>query len=205
MICNLRQTLWIVMVLFCLSSSGQLAAQTQNPRPISAEPKQGDITHRVQVQFLVASNIATKTRTDYPASLEPIVRQIKSLLQFKNHYLVATYLYHAADSGGFEVRDVTYASFENGSGLHPMFFDIGVSGIKLNPNDSIHIPRFKFEARQRIALAGGATPLFDTVTTGITTELNLKYGVPNIVGTLTNALSDGVLVLVVTVNRLEVR
>jgi hypothetical protein len=203
--CNLRQPLWMIIFALCLSSSDQILAQTQNPGPTSAEAKQGVITHRVQVQFLVASNSANaKTRTDYPTSLEAIVKELKSFLAFKKHYLVATYLYDIADSGALEVHDVTYASFEEGGGLHPMFFDLGISGIKLNTNDSVHVPRFRLEARQRIAM-GSTPPLVETVGTGITTELNLRDGVPTIVGTITNALSEGVLVLVITVNHVGVR
>jgi len=194
------------MIIFalCLSSADQIVAQTQNPGPTSAEAKQGEITHRVQVQFLVASNSTNpKTRT-YPTSLEAIVKELKSVLAFKKHYLVATYIYYVADGGALEVHDVTYASFEEVGSLHPMFFDLGISGIKLNTNDSVHVPRFKLEARQRIAM-GVTPPLVETVGTGITTELNLRDGAPAIVGTITNALSEGVLVLVITVNHVGVR
>jgi len=47
--------------------------------------------------------------------------------------------------------------------------------------------------------------LVETVGTGITTDLNLRDEVPTIVGTITNALSEGVLVLVITVNHVGVR
>ena len=195
---NLRQPLWIIIFALCFSVSHQIAAQTQNPRPTSAEANRGDITHRVQLQFLVASNNANpKTRTDYPTSLESVVKQLKP--PFKKHYLVATYLYNVADNSAFEVKDVTYAPFEGEGGLHPMFFDLGITAIGLNTNDSVHISRFRFAASQRIAL-GSTAPLVETVGTGITTELNLREGVPTIVGTITNGLSEAVLVLVITVN-----
>ena len=204
--CNLRQPLWIIIFVLCLSSSDQIAAQTQNPKPTSAEAKHDGINHRVQVQFLVASNSANpKISMDYPTSLEAVVKQLRSLLPFKKHYLVATYFYNVADSSALEVHDVTYAAFEGVGSLHPMFFDLGISGIKLNTNnDSLRVPKFRFEARQRIAM-GPTEPLVETVATGITTELNLSDGVPTIVGTITNSLSDGVLVLVITVNHLGVR
>ena len=198
---NLRQSLWIIIFALCSSSSHQIAAQTQNPRP--PEANRGDITHMVQLQFLVASNSANpKTRTDYPASLEAVIKQLKP--PFKKHYLVATYLYNVADSSGLDVHDVTYAQFEEGGGLHPMFFDFRIAGIQLNTNDSVHVPRFIFEARQRMAL-GNTPPLSDTVTTGMNTALNLRYGVPTIVGTITNGLSEAELVLVITVNHLSAR
>jgi hypothetical protein len=208
---KLCQPLWIIIFALSLSSSDLIVAQTQNSTSISSEAKRNDLTHRVRVQLLVSSNIAN-AKTDYPTSLEAVVKELKSSLPFKNHYLVATYLYNVADSGAFEVSDVTYAPFEQGGGLSPTFFNLGISGIKLNANsDSVHISRFRFEARKRIFIQNapgeGSTPkpVFDTVGTGITTELNLSEGVPTIVGTTTSALSDGVLVLVITVNHSGVR
>lgn len=203
---NLRQPLWLAVFALFLFSSNQIAAQSQNPKPTSAEAKNDQVTHRVQVQLLVASNIADpKTKRDYPTSLEAVVKELKSLLPFKKHYLVASYFYHVADQSSLEVHDVTYAPFEELGALHPVFFDLGISGIKLNTNnDSVRVLRFRFDARQRIAL-GPTPPLVETVGTGITTDLNLSTGVPTIVGTITNALSDGVLVLVITVNQLGAR
>jgi hypothetical protein len=208
---NLCQPLWIIIFALCLSSSHLIVAQTQNSTSISSEAKRSDITHRVRVQLLVSSNIAN-AKTDYPTSLEAVVKELKSSLPFKNHYLVATYLYNVADNSAFEVSDVTYAPFEQGGGLSPTFFNLGISGIKLNANsDSVHISRFRFEARKRIFIQNApgegstAKPVFDTVGTGITTELNVSGGVPTIVGTTTSALSDGVLVLVITVNHSGVR
>ncbi|MFL6227998.1 MAG: hypothetical protein ACJ741_04370 [Pyrinomonadaceae bacterium] len=204
--CNLRQPLWIIIFALCLSSSDQIVAQTQSPRPTSVEAEHGDITYRVQVQFLVASNLADpKTRTDYPTSLEAVVKELKSLLPYRKHYLVATYFYNVAESSALEVHDVTYAAFEGEGALHPMLFDLGISGIKLNTNNNfLRVPKFRFEARQRIAM-GATPPLVETVGTGITTELNLRDGVPTIVGTITNALSNAVVVLVVTVDHVGVR
>ena len=202
---SMRRLVSIIIFALCLSSSDQIAAQTQNPGPISAEATRSDVTHRVQLQFLVASNSANpKTITDYPSSLETVVKQLKSLLPFKKHYLVATYLYNVADSRNVVVRDVTYAPFEEPAGLHPVFFDLKIDGIKLNTNNSVHVPRFSFEARQRIAM-GAAPPTSETVVTGITTELNLRDGVPTIVGTISNGISLGALVLVITVNHVGAR
>lgn len=203
---NLSRILWVIIFALCLSSSYLTVAQTQNSTPTSSDARRNDIKHRVQVQLLVASNTAN-AKTDYPASLEAIVKQLKSSLVFKKHYLVATYIYNIADSGTLEVSDVTYAAFEPGSGLSPTFFNLVISGIKLNTNsESIHISRLRFEARKRIFIqntqgeGGAARPVSDTVMTGITTELSVNEDVPTIVGTTTSGLSDGVLVLVITVN-----
>jgi hypothetical protein len=203
--------LLIVLFALCPNSPNPTAAQIQNSMPASSDVKRGEIQHRIQLQLLIASNIVT-AKTDYPASLENVVKQLKSSLSFKNHYLVTTYFYNVADGGTLEVSDATYHSFERGGSLQPTFFNLGVSGIKLNTN-SIHILKFKFEERRRIFMYvvpseegdSKTKPVSDYITTGITTELNLKEGIPTIVGTTTRALSHGVLVPVITVNHSEIR
>jgi len=203
---SLCRALWIFIFALCITSFDPLVAHAQNPSPTSPEAKRGDITHRVQVQLLVASN-AANAKSDYTASLEAVVKQLKSSLPFKNHYLVASYLYNVADGTSLEVHDVTYAAFEHGTGLSPTFFNLTISGIKLNASgDSVHISRFRFDARKRIFMqnaqeeGGPAKPVFESLPMGITTELNASGGVPTLVGTTSSGLSDGVLVVVITVN-----
>jgi hypothetical protein len=172
----------------------------------SSDARRGDTEHRVLVQLLVASNTAN-AKTDYPASLEAVVKQLKSSLPFKNHRLVASYIYNVADGGDLAVSDVTYAAFELDGVLTPTFFNIGIAGIKLSDNgDYVHTSKFRFEARKRIYIgtmqsegSDTAKPVVDSVTTGITTELNVWAGIPTVVGTTASGLSDGVLVLVITV------
>lgn len=202
----------LLLFIVCLGASNTIVAQAQNSAPSSAATaKRSDIEHRIQLQLLVASAVVNN-KTDYPASLETIVRQLKTSLPFKAHKLVATYLYNVADDGNLEVNDVTYAPFETGGGLSPTFFALGIAGVKLNADgNTVHLSRFRFEERKRIfteqAPAEGNTtrPVFNTATMGISTELNLREGIPTIVGMTTSALSDGVLVLVLTVNPAELR
>lgn len=172
----LRKSLRLLL-LITITVSSLVLARAQTPTSTTAAPRENGVAHRVQIQLLVASNIVT-AKTNYPASLEAVVKQLKSSLPYKTHYLVATYIYNVADKGAFEVGDVTYAPFEPASGLAPTFFNVGLSGISLN-GDSIHISRFKFDLRQRIFITKtrgeGTTTndVFENVGTGITTELNV--------------------------------
>jgi hypothetical protein len=198
----------LALVALSLGCAQMMIARGQNSAPPAAA-KRGDFEHTVQLQLLVAST-PVHTKTEYPTPLESIVRQLKTSLSYKAHRLVATYLYNVADGSNLEVNDVTYAPLEMNGGLVPTFFTVGIAGIKLNEGgNSVHLSRFKFEARKRIftenvLLESNTTrPVFNTVTTGISTELNLSAGVPTIVGTTTSGLSDGVLVLVLTVNQAE--
>lgn len=198
----------LLLIILVASCSSPSAAQTQNSKPTSSEIEHGEIGYQVQLQLLIASNIAT-AKTDYPPSLEAVVKQLNSSLPFKHHSLVATYLYNVAEASSLEVSDVTYAAFEPGGGLAPTFLNLSISGIKLNANsDTIHLTRFRFDIRKRIFIQKGqsegdnsARPTYDSVVTGITTEINVRPGIPTIVGTITNALSDGVLVVVLTIKR----
>lgn len=202
----------LLLITLLLSSSSLILAQAQNSGSQSSETKRNDVEHRIQIQLLVASNTAT-VQTDYPSSIETVVKQLKSSLPFKNHRLVATYIYNVIDSSRVDVNDVTYTPFEPGGGLMPTFLKFSIAGIKLNPSgNSVHIARFNFEATKRIFTeniqvdgSNATRPVYNSVATGISTELNVSEGVPTIVGTMTSGLSDGVLVVVVTVNHSEVR
>lgn len=201
----------LLLVLLCGSNS-LTVAQAQKSTPTTSTAKRGEGGYRVQLQLLVASNLAS-AKNDYPSTLEAIVKQVKSSLSFKSHYLVANYFYNVADGSSLEVNDVSYQPFEGGSGINPTLLKIGIAGIRLNENNSsVHISRFKFESRKRmflgnVAVEGSSTPkpLSDYVETGISTELNVSEGVPTVVGTTTSGLSDAVLVLVLTVNQAEMR
>jgi hypothetical protein len=201
---------WVVRAIIfalCLSSPGLAVAQSQTPGLTSPVAKRGEIEHRVQIQLLVASN-AANAKTDYPASLEAVVKQLKSSLAFKSHRLVASYIYNVADGSDLAVSDVTYAAFELGGVATPTFLSFGVEGIKLNADDdSIHISKFRFEERKRIYIgmmqtegSSTARPVVDSVSTGINTVLNVRAGLPTIVGTTASGFSDGVLVVVITIN-----
>lgn len=206
-VCRLLSLVVFALWLGCAQA---IIAQAQSSgRPAAA--RRNEVEHTVQLQLLVAST-PNHTKTEYPSPLEPIVKQLKTSLSYKAHRLIATYIYKVSDGSNLEVSDATYAPLEMNSGLAVTFLTVGISDIRLNPSgNSVHISRFRFESRKRMftehAIVEGNTtrPVLNTVTTGITTELNLSAGVPTIVGTTTSGLSDGVLVLVLTINPTELR
>jgi hypothetical protein len=206
---RIQGLLLILTLTLCFVLTNHTFAQPQNPLPLATSPeaKRESLQHRVQFQLLVGSN-GISDKLEFPSTLESIVKQLKLSLPFKSYRLIATYLYNVADGSNLEVSDVTYAPFEAGSGLAPKFYNFAVSNIKSNSNiETVHLSRLKFELQQRIFTENklsendkAAKPVFNMVSTGISTELNVRVGVPTVVGTTTSALSDGVLVLIVTVN-----
>ncbi len=195
-----------VVNILLLALTSMTFAQTQSPQTTSPEGKREGIQHKVQLQFLVTSN-KVNDRSEFPSALEPVVKQLKLSSGFKSHWLVATYIYSVAEGASLEVNDVTYAPFESGGGLVPKFFSFAVSDIKSNPAlETLYISRLKFQMRQRIfteKTQGEDTKstrlVFDTGTSGISTDLTVHAGAATLVGTTTSALSDGVLALIVTV------
>jgi hypothetical protein len=212
-----RFVLAVAMLVWSAASSSTFA-QSQNavtqsanaaatPAPPSAAGLEG-VQHKVQLQLIVASN-AAQAKTDLPSALETAVKQLKGSMPFKNHRLIATYIYNIADGGSLSVNDTTYASFEMESGTPvPAVYTFDVLGIKSVLNgESVRISRLRFELRRRLVLEPArndgintVAPKFDSANSGITTELSVRSGIPTIVGTVTSGLSDGVLVLVVTVD-----
>ena len=198
-----------IIFVVCMYLTSSIAAQITSST--SSDVKRSEAEYQVKLQLLIASNIVT-AKTDYPPFLETIVKQLKSSLPFKSHRLYATYLFNVAENGCLKVTDVTYAPYESSEGgsLDATFLELEVSGIKLNADGkSVHISKFKFGERKRIFI--GSEPgsdnqtksITNTVGTGIETELNFRENVPKMVGTTTSALSDGVLVIILTVTRAE--
>lgn len=194
-----------VVNILLLALTSMTFAQTPSPQTTSPEGKREGSQHKVQLQFLVTSN-RVNDRSEFPSALEPVVKQLKLASGFKYHWLVATYIYTVAEGASLEVNDVTYAPFESG-GVVPKFFSFAVSDIKSNPTlGTFYISRLKFQMRQRIFIGktqGEVTEstrlVFDTGTSGISTDLTVHAGAATLVGTTTSALSDGVLALIVTV------
>ncbi|HEX8845691.1 MAG TPA: hypothetical protein VF791_13650 [Pyrinomonadaceae bacterium] len=211
---SVKRHLFFLAVAIIASQLYLTIARAQNPTAAtqSSPARPEGLQHKIKLQLLVASN-AVNAKTDYPPVLDAIVKELKASMPFKNHRLIATYVYNVADGGVLEVSDVTYAQFEMGGALAPKYYTFTIAGVKSTPSGEwVRVSRLRFEFRQRIFVEaaraeGSSNPIqrFENVVNGLSTELSLRDGVPAVVGTMTTGLSDGVLVLVVTADRVDSR
>lgn len=179
---------------------------------VASQARRDDINYDVQLSLLVAGNDAGE-RSNVPQSMDGAIKQLKAALPFANYRLAATFLNRVKDGGSLEVKGVggplLTASINPNT---PTFYEFNLYQVKADTDPSgqpfIRIPKFRFGIRMPIVTgpsrADGGNAGFPTINyepVGLTTEMSLREGTPTLIGTLTTARPDELLILVVSVKR----
>lgn len=151
-----------------------------------------------------------------PASLEPVVRQLRASLPFKNYRLAATLINRVKNEGRL---DLSWIGGPLASGLAspgattpvtPSFSQFKVRQVKLVRNSEnqpiVQMLGFNFGARIPIqtpspVAAAGAFPTINYENTGVSTDISMREAEPVIVGTLNIGPSGDAIILVVSAKR----
>jgi hypothetical protein len=190
-----------------------LGQASREPASVAASGKTDRINYEIQLHLLVASNEAGE-KGNVPQSLEAIVRQLKSSLSFANYRLAATFVNRIKDGGTLESRGLIPANLFTPAPttfVPEAAYEFTLFKIKLDDDlTNIDIPKFRFGLQLPVItgmIRGEAnappTPNINFQPASINTELNLREDKPTIVGTMNTARSDQMLVLVITVRRVQ--
>lgn len=209
--------IFLVLCLATVIGSTRLATAqgtSQTPRA-SAEARGDDETNLdTQLYLVLASNQPTATGK-IPVLLDPVVRQLQTVLPFKNYALAATLLNRVKNGGRLSVRWIGGPLAVPGSmssSSTPSFNDFTIDAVQLGmTEDGSHIVRLKgFNFGSRVPVQTGATvastgnvsfPSISYEPTGLHTDISLNEGEPVIVGTLNVGPSGDALVVVISVKR----
>jgi hypothetical protein len=189
-------------------------AQEENSRApgVASQAKRDAINYDVQLSLLVAGNDVGE-RSNVPPSMDGAIKQLKAALPFANYRLAATFLNRVKDGGSLEVKGVGGPLITASTNLStPTFYEFSLYQVKADTDPSgqpfIRIPKFRFGIRMPIVTgpshAEGVNAGFPAINyepVGLTTEMSLREGMPTLVGTLTTARPDELLVLMVSVKR----
>ena len=152
-----------------------------------------------------------------PAALDPIVKQLRAALPFKNYRLAATLINRVKNEGRLDLSWIggpmasatTTASPTN----TPSFSQFKVRQVKLFRNTEgqqmVQMLGFSFGARipiqtsGAIAASGAVSPNFNYEHTGVATDISMREGDPVIVGTLNVGPSGDAIILVVSAKRTQ--
>lgn len=220
---NLRKTLATVLftTLFVgLTMSVQpAAAQTASTSPqassdqTQSEKKDDEINLDTQLYMLIATNQEIDN-SKLPANLEPVVKQLRAYLPFKNYRLAATLINRVKNEGRLNLKwigDPLFASASTASERTPSFNDFAVNSVKLVRDSAgrefIRMDQFRFGARvpiqtsQTVASTGAGFPVINYEPTGLSTDISIPEGEPAIVGTLYVRPSGDAIILVMAVRR----
>jgi len=203
-------TLSLVLVVLCIAAlSRQTMAQADTKT--QTEVRDDETNLDTQLYLIVGTNQEAGDGA-LPAILEPVVRQLRASLPFKNYSLRATLINRVKNDGRLNLRWVggPLASGAS-SAITPSFSEFKVSRVKLvrdrDGQTLVRMDDFGFGARIPIqtssAVASNAppAPVFNYESTGLNTDISMREGVPVIVGTLNVGPSGDAIILVMAAKR----
>ena len=215
---SLRKSLTtLLLAIFMIGASvcsQQVLAQTAaaDSQPAAQTEKDDETNLDTQLYLLVATNQEVDDAR-MPAALEPLIRQLRPSLPFKNYRLAATLINRVKNNGRLNLKWVggplgvsTAAASANAS-----FNEFKVFAVKLATNAAgqpiVRMEGFSFGARIPIqtgmlasnVLGGG--PIINYESTGLNTDISMREGEPVVVGTLHIGPSGDAIILVMTAKR----
>jgi hypothetical protein len=194
-----------MMVVLCLVS-GNLTAQAQ---------QQTDDENNLETQlYLIVGTNQDVDESKIPASLDPVVKQLRASLPFKNYRLAATLINRVKNEGRLDLSWIggpLASPAGAATAVTPSFSQFKVRQVKLVRNSEnqliVQMLGFNFGARipiqvnTPIAATGAVPPAFNYENTGVSTDISMRESEPVIVGTLNIGPSGDAIILVVSAKR----
>ena len=189
-------------------------AQDTTPAAKQAETKDDETNLETQLYLIVGTNQEVPD-DKLPTALEPVIKQLRATLPFKNYKLAATMINRVKNEGRLELSwiggPMTLAAGPTPA-LNPSFSNFSIRGVKLvqgnNGQQMVQMLGFNFGARVpiqvgAIATNGAVTPTINYERTGIATDVSMREAEPVIVGTLNVGPSGDAIILVVSARRTQ--
>lgn len=206
----------MLLTLCLLTSVSSVQAQDSNTPQTGtkqAETKENDTNIETQLYLLVGTN-ADVPDSRLPTALDPVLKQLRATLPFKNYRLTATMINRVQHHGRLELKwiggPMTTAT-GTAPALNPSFSNFNVRLIKLvQANDGqqlVQMQGFNFGTRvpiqvsSTVAANGTVTPVINYEHTGVATDVSMREGEPVVVGTLNIGPSGEAIILVVSAKR----
>jgi len=149
-----------------------------------------------------------------PATLDPVVKQLRATLPFKNYRLAATLINRVKNEGRLDLTWIggpLATQSGNAATGTPSFSQFKVRQVKLVRNSEnqpvVQMLGFSFGARipiqtpGAIAANGVVAPVVTHENTGLATDISMRESDPVIVGTLNVGPSGDAIILVVSAKR----
>lgn len=205
-------TVLLATLVAILTSGAQHSfAQTPGPSP-QKEARDDETDLDTQLYLLIATNQDVGD-AKLPATLTPVVAQLRASLPFKNYRLAATLINRVKNEGRLSLQWVGGPLLPSAaaSASTPSFNEFKVSQVKLAIDavgrDIVRMEGFRFGARipiqtgTAVASAGPAAPILNYENTGLNTDISMREGEPVVVGTLNVGPSGDAIILVISARR----
>ncbi len=216
---SLRRSLsmYCCLVAFAvLAWSGQPAraqASSENALATSQSDKKDDETNLDTQLYLLVGTNQDVDDVKLPPALDPVLKQLRGSLPFKNYRLAATLINRVKNGGRLNLKWIGGPLMISGAASNntPSFNEFRVTSVRLVTdaagNSVIRMDGFGFGARipiqtaQTVASTGAGFPVINYEPTGLDTHISMREGEAVIVGTLNVGPSGDAIILVVSARR----
>ena len=205
----MKNRIFLSAMLFALCLiAGSMSVYAQTPVESTDETNLD-----TQLYLIVATN-QTVEDARLPASLDPVVKQLRATLPFKNYRLAATLINRVKNEGRLDLSWIggpLASPLSSGPAMTPSFSQFKVRQVKIVRGNEgqyvVQMAGFNFGARipiqtsGAIAANGAISPSFNYENTGLATDISMRESEPVIVGTLNVGPSGDAIILVVSAKR----
>jgi hypothetical protein len=189
----------------CLAASVAGFAQSDSPK----QTMQVEPSYDVALHLLIGSNEGG-AKTELPASLNNVSKQLKANFNFTNYRLASTFLGRISNTGNFEYKSVGDLVGKNIEGAPQTFLEWSVANFRNMPTakgqPGFQAQAFRFGARVPVPVGvqrgegDKGAPVYNYESIGLNLgKIGLAENTPTLVGTLNLPGADGVIFLVMTV------
>lgn len=201
-----------VCLLIAATTLGVSAFAQGADQAAQRDTKNDEINLDTQLFLLIATNQEVDDGK-VPSSLEPVVKQLRAALPFKNYRLAATLINRVKNGGRLNLQWVggPLLASAAASSQTPSFNEFKVNQVKLatdgSGRDVVRMDGFRFGARipiqtgTAIASNSPTAPVIHYENTGLNTDISMHEGEPVIVGTLNLGPSGDAIILVMSARR----
>src|SRR5215216_843073 len=202
-----RNFLSAMLLALCLMGAS-LNVQAQ-------ETPQTDSETNLETQlYLIVGTNQDVDASKLPAAVEPVVKQLRATLPFKNYRLAATLINRVKNEGRLDLSWIggpLASAVPGATTATPSFSQFKVRQVKIVRNSEgqqvVQMLGFNFGARipiqtsGAVAANGAVTPAFNYENTGLATDISMRESEPVIVGTLNVGPSGDAIILVISAKR----
>ena len=207
-------TIQFTILFLSVAGCGQQVF-AQSSTTATESGKQEDETNLdTQLYLLVATNQEVDN-AKLPAVLEPVVKQLRASLPFKNYRLAATLINRVKNDGRLNLKWIGGPMVPSGavSATTPSFNEFKVNNVKLlrDPGHQRRVRMDGFGFGVRIPIITASTvasnapmaPIINYESTGLNTDISMREGEPVVVGTLNIGPSGDAIILVMSARSTE--
>lgn len=200
---------FLCCVLITMTAPAALCQDSNQP-----SRREDDAAFDLELYVIAASNQQPR-EARMPASLEPVIRQLRETLSFKNYSLETTLLNRVKSGGQLSLNWIVGQPLSSSASptSTPVFNEFSIGLVKLvdgNQGQAIQLLRFHFGSRvpiqtgTNLAASGtNAAPVFVYEPVGLAADLSVREGQPVVVGTLNVGPSGEAIVLAICAKRVR--